>query len=183
MPKPSCVRKKSGRWFPLRAVAEKVFGKTVGYSKGLVYISDAVVALDEMKVTILTGMLSGQGMSGGSLAALAGTFGDVAALEDLTMGNAEQSSRVQAVVDWFGPIYFSTMDAEFAALGVTPVGVTSQSGSPESAYIAGIMDRTHFDHKGWARMSMLFSEQGPASYCDVGPCFVTERLTLTECQT
>ena len=260
-------------WLPLRAVAEKVFGKTVGYSKGLVYISDTVVALDEMKVTILTGMLSGQGMSGGpmggsgggapgesaggpdtsaitnkyldvsyasvsdaekldiylpesgsgpfpviiqihggafksgdkasgeltpalqgiengyavvavnyrlsseakspaqindikaairflranaakynldperfavwggsaggSLAALAGTSGDVAALEDLTMGNAEQSSRVQAVVDWFGPIYFSTMDAEFAALGVTPVGVTSQSGSPESAYIGG----------------------------------------------
>jgi len=256
--------------------ATAVFGKTVGYSKGLVYISDTAVALDEMKVTILTGMLSGQGMSGGpmggsaggmagatggatggpdtsaitnkyldlpyaslsdaekldiylpesgsgpfpviiqihggafksgdkasgeltpalqgiengyavvalnyrlsgeakspaqindikaairflranaakykldperfalwggsaggSLAALAGTSGDVAALEDMTMGNADQSSRVQAVVDWFGPIYFSTMDAEFAALGMTPVGVTSQSGSPESAYIGG----------------------------------------------
>ena len=49
--------------------------------------------------------------SGGHLAALAGTSGDVKALEDLSLGNPDQSSRVQAVVDWFGPIDFLSMEA------------------------------------------------------------------------
>lgn len=40
--------------------------------------------------------------AGGHLAALAGTSGDVAEVEDLNMGNKEQSSRVQAVITWFG---------------------------------------------------------------------------------
>jgi acetyl esterase/lipase len=42
--------------------------------------------------------------AGGYLAALAGTSGDVKELEDLGLGNPEESCRVQAVVDWFGPI-------------------------------------------------------------------------------
>lgn len=75
------------------------------------------------------------GSAGGSLSALAGTSGGVEELQDDSLGNAELSDSVQAAVDWFGPIYFSTMDAEFEELGVTPVGVTSQSGSPESAYL------------------------------------------------
>lgn len=45
--------------------------------------------------------------AGGYLAALAGTSGDVKELEDLSLGNPEQSSRVQAVVDWYGPIDLS----------------------------------------------------------------------------
>ncbi len=40
--------------------------------------------------------------AGGHLVALLGTTGDVKELEGKG-GNAEQSSRVQAVVDWFGP--------------------------------------------------------------------------------
>ncbi|MBP2654614.1 MAG: hypothetical protein H6Q73_2183 [Firmicutes bacterium] len=40
--------------------------------------------------------------AGGHLAALAGTSGGVAKLEDLKMGNQNQSSRVNAVVTWFG---------------------------------------------------------------------------------
>jgi acetyl esterase/lipase len=75
------------------------------------------------------------GSAGGSLSALAGTSGGVESLQDDLLGNAEVSDAVQATVDWFGPIYFSTMDSEFAELGITPVGVTSQSGSPESAYL------------------------------------------------
>jgi acetyl esterase/lipase/acylphosphatase len=42
--------------------------------------------------------------AGGHLAALAGTTGDVNSLEDPGMGNPKQSCRVQAVVDWYGPI-------------------------------------------------------------------------------
>jgi acetyl esterase/lipase len=48
--------------------------------------------------------------AGGHLAALVGTTGDVSELEG-NGGNADQSSRVQAVVDFFGPTDFSKMGA------------------------------------------------------------------------
>ena len=57
------------------------------------------------------------GSAGGHLSALAATSGDIKELEDLTSGNPTQSSRVQAVVDWFGPINFLTMDAHFKESG------------------------------------------------------------------
>ncbi|OPY30958.1 MAG: acetyl esterase [Methanocella sp. PtaU1.Bin125] len=41
--------------------------------------------------------------AGGHLAALAGTSGDVDELENLSLGNPKESSRVQAVVDYYGP--------------------------------------------------------------------------------
>ena len=53
--------------------------------------------------------------AGGHLAALAGTSADVADLEDLSLGNAGVSSRVQAVVDWYGPTRFSEMDVQLLA--------------------------------------------------------------------
>jgi acetyl esterase/lipase len=40
--------------------------------------------------------------AGGQLAALLGTTGDITSMEG-TLGNAKQSSKVQAVVDWCGP--------------------------------------------------------------------------------
>jgi acetyl esterase/lipase len=57
------------------------------------------------------------GSAGGHLAAMAGTTGDVPDFDDVTLGNANQSSRVQAVVDWFGPIQFDQMDAQFRVSG------------------------------------------------------------------
>ncbi len=48
--------------------------------------------------------------AGGHLAALLGTSGDAKDLEG-TGGSAGVSSRVQAVVDWFGPTDFLQMDA------------------------------------------------------------------------
>jgi acetyl esterase/lipase len=50
--------------------------------------------------------------AGGHLAALLGTSGGMAELEDLGQGNAGESSRVQAVVDWFGPTDYRLVDAE-----------------------------------------------------------------------
>ncbi len=47
--------------------------------------------------------------AGGYLAALLGTTGGVAELEDFSMGYANESSAVQAVVDWFGPTDFLKM--------------------------------------------------------------------------
>lgn len=71
------------------------------------------------------------GSAGGNLASLAGTSGSIKELEDLTMGNANQSSRVMAVVDWFGPTNFLLMDEQLKATGNgTPDH--SEANSPES---------------------------------------------------
>ncbi|NJD11631.1 MAG: alpha/beta hydrolase [Gemmatimonadetes bacterium] len=56
--------------------------------------------------------------AGGHLAALAGTSGGVAALDDPGLGNADQPSSVQAVVDWYGPIDFLQMDPQYRASGL-----------------------------------------------------------------
>lgn len=71
--------------------------------------------------------------AGGSLVALLGTSCGVAALEGAELGNAEQSSCVQAVVDWFGPIDFLTMDAQFA--GTSCPKTHNDANSPESVLI------------------------------------------------
>ncbi len=59
--------------------------------------------------------------AGGYLAALAGTSGDVDGLEDKSMGYPDQRSRVQAVVDWYGPTDFLLMDQQDRETGTTPV--------------------------------------------------------------
>ena len=74
------------------------------------------------------------GSAGGHLAALAGTSGGVAALEDLSMGNPKESSRVQAVVDWFGPVNFLTMDEQFTKSGIGRADHNAVQ-SPESQLI------------------------------------------------
>ncbi len=48
----------------------------------------------------------GGSSAGGHLVALMGTSADVVELEGSTAGNADQSSRVQAVVDYYGPTDF-----------------------------------------------------------------------------
>ncbi|BCZ16982.1 alpha/beta hydrolase [Helicobacter sp. NHP19-003] len=51
--------------------------------------------------------------AGGNLASMLGTTALHPELEDLTMGDANQTSQVQAVVDFYGPIDFKVMDAQF----------------------------------------------------------------------
>ena len=68
--------------------------------------------------------------AGGNLVAMLGTTGGVAELEGLHLGSIHASSRVQAVVDLFGPVNFLTMDAEALALGF--VINTNSASSPES---------------------------------------------------
>ena len=68
------------------------------------------------------------GSAGGNLAALTGTSGGVAALSDPGQGNAGRSERVQAVVDWYGPISFLRTDADVRTAGF---GRTGNNG-PES---------------------------------------------------
>jgi acetyl esterase/lipase len=62
--------------------------------------------------------------SGGHLASLLGTTGGVKELEG-TGGNLEQSSRVQAVVDWFGPSDFTMpykLDSDAASVVAMLIG-------------------------------------------------------------
>ena len=47
--------------------------------------------------------------AGGHLASIVGTSGDVQSLEDLSLGNSHYSSRVQAVISWYGPSDFLRM--------------------------------------------------------------------------
>jgi len=299
-----------GRTFlPLRAIIESVLDKKVAYSKGLIYISDTETTLDDMKVTILSGMLSGAGMpggrtsgaggimpggstsildtstiktkyvdvtyvtsanpsaaqkldiylpnegtgpfpviiqihggafqsgaksdgqlapvliaveqgyavvsveyrlsgeakfpaqindikaairylranaakyhlnpdkfatwggsAGGSLSALAGTSGNIAALQDDALGNAGVSDAVQACIDWYGPIYFSTMDAEFAALGQTPaMGSTNTTSSPETAYLGATIGSTEAEPIVKAASAQTYiSTDDPAFYIQHG---------------
>jgi acetyl esterase/lipase len=50
--------------------------------------------------------------AGGHLAALAGTSADVATFDDPALGNNGVSSRVQAVIDFYGPTSFPTFDRD-----------------------------------------------------------------------
>ena len=52
--------------------------------------------------------------AGGHLAAIVGTSGGVAALEDLSMGNRQESSQVQAAIDFYGPTDFSKIPPDLA---------------------------------------------------------------------
>jgi acetyl esterase/lipase len=71
--------------------------------------------------------------AGGHLVALLGTSGGIEDLEG-TDGNTDQSSRVQAVVDFFGPTDFLQMDAH----AVPGAGVKHDPpASPESRLIGG----------------------------------------------
>jgi acetyl esterase/lipase len=75
------------------------------------------------------------GSAGGHLSALLGTSADVSSLEDLQLGNPEQSSRLQAVVDWFGPTDFLKMDEQLKESKVKNPQVHAVKDSPESELI------------------------------------------------
>jgi len=70
--------------------------------------------------------------AGGYLASLACVSCNVSKLEDLTMGNQDQSGCVQAVVDWFGPSDFLRMDEQLQQSQIVNPSLHSASGSPES---------------------------------------------------
>jgi len=74
------------------------------------------------------------GSAGGYLASMLGTSAGVPEMEDLSLGNPEQPSHVQAVVAWFGPTDFLEMDEQLAERGLRPEPGTEHSGanSPES---------------------------------------------------
>ncbi len=80
------------------------------------------------------------GSAGGHLSAMLGTSGDVEDLEDLTQGNANYSSRVQAVVDWFGPTNFLEMDKLQKQSEIPNPQLHSIPNSPESELVGGNLE-------------------------------------------
>ncbi len=59
--------------------------------------------------------------AGGNLAAMLATSEGAVLFDDATLGNVEQSSAVQAAVDWYGPMDFYSMPEQLEANGL-PVG-------------------------------------------------------------
>lgn len=74
------------------------------------------------------------GSAGGYQALMAGVSAGIPELDDLSLGNPDQPSHVQAVVDWFGPTDFLKMDEQLAESGMAPAEQFSHNGSdsPES---------------------------------------------------
>jgi acetyl esterase/lipase len=100
-------------------------------------IMDVKAAIRWVKANAATYKLDAQkialwgGSAGGNLVALAGVSADVKELEDPGPGNGDQSCRVQAVVDWFGPTNFLLMDAQLKETGNGKPD-HSEANSPES---------------------------------------------------
>lgn len=86
-------------------------------------IHDVKAALRWLRANAATWRLDGARFiawgtsAGGHLAALAGTSGAVAELEDLSQGNPTASSRVQGAIDCYGPTFLPAMDAQLRAQG------------------------------------------------------------------
>ncbi|MCB9641128.1 MAG: alpha/beta hydrolase fold domain-containing protein [Myxococcales bacterium] len=72
--------------------------------------------------------------AGGHLVSLLGTSGGVADLEGDSLGYAGVSSRVHAVVDWYGPTNFAKMDQQLTAIGCPNANHDSAT-SPESLFL------------------------------------------------
>jgi acetyl esterase/lipase len=75
--------------------------------------------------------------AGGNLVSLIGTTGDQATvLDDADLGNADVSSAVQAVIDWYGPTDFLQMDTQASeGGGCTSPETHNPASSPESAWM------------------------------------------------
>lgn len=58
------------------------------------------------------------GSAGGALSAICATSGDVEEFKNPQLGNMDVSDKVQAAVDWYGPINFLTMDEQFEEMGI-----------------------------------------------------------------
>jgi acetyl esterase/lipase len=94
------------------------------------------------------------GSAGGHLSSMLGTSGDIKELEDLTSGNSDLSSRVQAVVDWFGPTDFLKMDEQLKESGIENPMSHSVPDSPESKLIG----------KNLEDAPLLVNEANPETY-------------------
>ncbi|MBK9714562.1 MAG: alpha/beta hydrolase [Kouleothrix sp.] len=95
--------------------------------------------------------------AGGNIASMLGTTGNVAEFDDPSLGNAGVSSRVQAVINWFGPNDFAQMDAQAKAQGCSASDQThNNADSFESAYLGAAVPT----------VPELVKKANPLSYID-----------------
>ena len=66
--------------------------------------------------------------AGSTFAALLGTTANIKELEDLSMGNRDESCRVNAVVDIIGPVDLLNLDSQLLQLGYQPIHDNPDSG-------------------------------------------------------
>lgn len=93
--------------------------------------------------------------SGGNLATLAGATGGTNKLYDKSLGYENVSDKVNAVVDYYGPINFGTMTEQMKKLNITPMlGYASDPTSPESKYLGETV----------AKSSKKVEESNPTNY-------------------
>ncbi|MCB9016787.1 MAG: alpha/beta hydrolase [Lentimicrobiaceae bacterium] len=92
--------------------------------------------------------------SGGNLSAMLGTSGDDTYLEGTQGDYLSTSSRVQATIDWFGPINFASMVSEGLALGFS----STYNVDNESQYVG-------VDANDPANIAIV-SKANPATYID-----------------
>lgn len=111
--------------FPIRGYAVvSVNYRLLGEAKFPCQIQDIKAAIRWIRANAVTYHLNPKKIAvwgesdGGYLAALAGTSGDVKELEDLSLGNPGEPSRVQAVIDWYGWYDFFAMDTQLAQNGI-----------------------------------------------------------------
>jgi acetyl esterase/lipase len=97
--------------------------------------------------------------AGGNLVSLLGTTCGVAELEGPELGNSDQSSCVQAVVDWFGPIDFLKMDEQFA--GTSCPQNHNDASSPESQLVGAAIQTVSDLVKTTNPMNYITTEAAP----------------------
>ncbi|NRA47460.1 MAG: alpha/beta hydrolase [Oligoflexales bacterium] len=77
--------------------------------------------------------------AGGNLAAMLGSTANNKNFYDNSLGNQDISDKIQAVVNWYGPIFFADMDAQFRALNIDSAYTVNEEESPESRYLGAVV--------------------------------------------
>lgn len=102
------------------------------------------------------------GSAGGHLAALMGTSNGVSQFDDASLGNADQSSRVQAALDVSGPINFLTMDDELIVEGFSNFAPHNDAAGPESKLVGAAVQTVPDKVKAANPETYISAESAPA---------------------
>jgi acetyl esterase/lipase len=97
--------------------------------------------------------------AGGNLASLVGTTGNAAVFDNPALGNPGVSSRVSAVIDWFGPSDFLLMDPQASKQGCTPDHGAADS--PESTYLGAPIATVPDEAKAASPLTYIDREDPP----------------------
>jgi acetyl esterase/lipase len=93
--------------------------------------------------------------AGGNLAAMLGVTGGIPAFDDPALGSPGVSSRVQAVIVWFGPIDFASMDKQARTQGCSK---TNQQNGEAWSYVSKYLGAP------LAQVPQLVKQSSPLSY-------------------